>query len=118
MSAGAVDPKSAANTLRNSIFGLMAVIAALLVAWQLRAANPRSWLLIPSLAPLLSPLPGLILGRRRTFAWCSLLTIPYMALGVTELIADPANRVIPAALLLLAFAWLVALVAYLRVTRD
>ena len=41
----------------------------------------------------------------------------HMALGVTEVIADPAHRAIPATLLVLAFAWLVTLVAYLRVTR-
>ena len=48
-----------------------------------------------SLAPLVIPLGGLVRGRRHTFAWCSLLAIPYMALGVTELISDPRRARFP-----------------------
>ena len=103
--------------MRAAIFGLMTLIAIVLVVWQWSSASSRVWLLLLSLLPLAIPLAGLIRRQRRTFAWCSLLTIPYMALGVTELIADPARRALPATLLLLSFAWLVALVAYLRVTR-
>ena len=117
MSTDARDPRVIARTLRNLIFGLMALVAILLVVWQLHGARQHVWLLALSLAPLVIPLPGLMRGRRHTFAWCSLLTIPYMALAVTELIADPTARAIAATLLLLAFGWLVALVAYLRVTR-
>jgi uncharacterized membrane protein len=106
-----------AAALRIATLGVMALIASLLIAWQWQAATPRLWLQVLSLVPLLTPLPGLIRQERRTFAWASLLTIPYMALAVTEVIADPTHRAIPAALLLLAFAWLIILVAYLRVTR-
>ncbi|HZF26643.1 MAG TPA: DUF2069 domain-containing protein [Steroidobacteraceae bacterium] len=105
------------RTIRGWVLALMALIATLLIAWQWHAARFQAALLVLSLAPLLAPLPGLIRGRRYTYAWCSMLTIPYMALGLTELIADSAHRLAPATLLLLAFAWLIALVAYLRVTR-
>ena len=117
MSAETADPAANADALRVAILCVMALIALVLTAWHWRGTTPRSWLLVLSLVPLLIPLPGLIHRERRTFAWASLLTIPYMALGVTEVIADPAHRAIPATLLLLAFAWLVTLIAYLRVTR-
>jgi uncharacterized membrane protein len=115
VSADTAGPAANAEALRLAIFGVMALIAIMLIAWH--GKTPRFWLLVFSLVPLLIPLPGFIHRQRRTFAWASLLTIPYMALGMTEIIANPAHRAIPAALLLLAFAWLVALVAYLRVTR-
>ena len=117
MIAEVAAPTATQRTIRRSILILMAAIASLLIAWQWRASRLEAAFLIVSLAPLIAPLPGLIRGRRFTYAWCSLLTIPYMALGVTEIIADPAQRWAPAMLLLLAFAWLIALVAYLRVTR-
>lgn len=104
--------------LRRLVLGLIALIALTLLAWHWNTATRHPWLLALSLAPLLIPLAGLVRGHRQTYVWCSLLTIPYMALGVTELIADPRRRAAPATLLLLAFAWLVALIAYLRVTRD
>ena len=117
MSAETPDPAANADTLRGAIFGVMALIAVVLTAWHWHGTTPRLWLLVLALLPLLIPLPGLIHRQRRTFAWASLLTIPYMALGLTEVIADPTHRAIPATLLMLAFAWLVILVAYLRVTR-
>lgn len=113
----AAGPTATRDKIRSSILILMTAIAAVLIAWQWHAPRFEAVLLIVSLAPLLTPLPGLIRGRRFTYAWCSLLTIPYMALAVTEVIADPTHRWAPATLLLLAFAWLIALVAYLRVTR-
>ena len=104
--------------MRRIVLGLMALIALTLLAWQWNTASRHPWLLALSLAPLLIPLAGLVRGHRLTYAWCALLTLPYMALGVTELISNPLRRAAPAALLLLAFAWLVALIAYLRVTRG
>ena len=112
--AGATGPR----LLRHAVLGLMALIALTLLAWQWNTASRHPWLLGLALAPLLIPLAGLVRGHRLTYVWCSLLTIPYMALGVTELIADPSRRAAPATLLLLAFAWLVALIAYLRVSRG
>jgi uncharacterized membrane protein len=106
------------RVLRQAVLGLMALVALTLLAWQWNTARHHPWLLALSIAPLLLPLAGLARGHRNTYAWCSLLTIPYMALGVTELIADPRQRAVPAALLLLAFAWLVVLIAYLRASRG
>jgi uncharacterized membrane protein len=105
------------RALRTWVLALMAAIALVLIAWQWHASRMQAALLVISLAPLVAPLPGLIRGLRFTYAWCSLLTIPYMALGLTEIIADSSHRLAPASLLLLAFGWLIALVAYLRVTR-
>jgi uncharacterized membrane protein len=117
MIAHGAAPAATQRTIRRLILILMAAIALLLIAWQWHASRAEAALLIVSLAPLVAPLPGLIRGRRFTYAWCSLLTIPYMALAVTEILADPTRRLAPATLLLLAFGWLIALVAYLRVTR-
>jgi uncharacterized membrane protein len=107
---------SGAAVIRLAIFAVMALIAIVLIAWQWHP-TPRIGSLALSFVPLLIALPGLIRRERRTFAWACVLTIPYMGAGVTEVIADPTHRAIPATLLLLAFTWLVMLVAYLRVTR-
>lgn len=68
--------------------------------------------------PLLLPLPGLIAGRRRSFAATTLCLLPYLVIGMTESIANPAARVrasIGVALVLWQFA---ILSAYLRTSRD
>lgn len=42
--------------------------------------------------PLWFAVPGLLRGRGYTYAWLSLLTLLYMALGLTEAFATPAVR--------------------------
>jgi len=118
VSSNSASAAATLRVLRPVVLGLMALIALTLLAWQWNAARHHPWLLALSIAPLFLPLAGLARGHRYTYAWCSLLTIPYMALGVTELISDPRRRAVPGALLLLAFAWLVALIAYLRASRG
>ncbi|MBR9812760.1 DUF2069 domain-containing protein [bacterium] len=44
--------------------------------------------------PLLFAGPGLLRGRSYTFAWLSLLSLFYMALGMTEAFSTPADRAI------------------------
>ncbi|MCE3285994.1 MAG: putative rane protein [Steroidobacteraceae bacterium] len=70
------------------------------------------------LVPLLLPLSGLVRRRRRTYAWATLCLTPHFVYALTELIASPALRLHAGAMLVLSLALMVALVAYLRLTRP
>jgi len=63
-------------------------------------------------------LPGLVRGRRRTFAWATLCVAPYLVYGITEVIANPMVRGAAAAILFASLAWFVTLVGYLRLSRS
>lgn len=87
-----------------------------LLAWVL-AGYP--WMLcILATFPLLTPLPGLVRGKRFTFAWASLFTVPYVAFAVTELLVNANARVVASATMLLVFGWFCSLVLYLRLSRG
>lgn len=75
------------------------------------------WLAV-LLVPLLLPLPGLWRRTRRTCAWATLCVAPYFAYGTTEVIANPAVRVMAGAILFASLAWFVTLVYCLRVSRP
>ena len=97
-----------------------AVLAACVAAASLRSAPwPASlgWT-IALLLPLAAPIPGIVRGIRRTYAWATLCVAPYFIYGITEVIANPAVRGAAAAILFASFAWFVALVAYLRLSRS
>jgi uncharacterized membrane protein len=94
---------------------LWAALALSLLAW---ITVGYSWLLCTlAVLPLLAPLPGLVQGRRYTYAWASLFTVPYLAFALTELIANPAARWIAAVSVLLVFGWFCTMVLFLRVAR-
>jgi uncharacterized membrane protein len=96
------------------------VLGACIVAAALQAfAWPTSLArLAILLVPLLLPLPGLLRGQRRTYAWATLCVTPYFIYGLTEVIANPAVRVPAGAILFASLAWFVTLVNYLRATRP
>lgn len=100
------------------------VAAAVLGACVVAAALPAfAWpgslaRLAVLLVPLLLPLPGLLRGQRRTYAWATLCVTPYFIYGLTEVIANPAVRAPAGAILFASLAWFVTLVNYLRVTRP
>lgn len=97
-----------------------AVLATCVAAAALRsAAWPANlvWTLV-LLIPVAAPLPGLVRGVRRTYAWASLCVAPYFIYGVTEVIANPAVRGAAGAILFASLAWFVALVGYLRLSRG
>lgn len=104
--------------------GLTLVAAALLGACVVAAALPAfAWptsvaRLAILLVPLLLPLPGLLRGQRRTYAWATLCVTPYFVFGLTEVIANPAVRAPAGAILFASLAWFVTLVNYLRATRP
>ncbi len=107
---------SFADKIRRATVCLWAGVAASLLCWY-TAGYP--WLLCAvAAAPLLAPLPGLVSGRRYTYAWASLFAIPYVAFAVTELLVNPAARAVGSISLLLVFAWFCSMVLYLRASRG
>jgi uncharacterized membrane protein len=96
------------------------MLAVCVAAAALRSASwPANlgWT-IALLLPVAAPIPGLVRGIRRTYAWATLCVAPYFIYGITEVIANPAVRGAAAAILFASFAWFVTLVAYLRLSRD
>ena len=99
--------------------GLAIVVAGGLVRWLLRDPSaPRILGAILMLLPALLPLRGVHRRDRRTYAWGTLCLIPYIVVGVTEVIANPAGRQWATGCLLLAFGAFIAFIAYLRVSRP
>jgi uncharacterized membrane protein len=97
-----------------------AVLAVCVAAASLRSApwpSNLGWT-IALLIPVAAPLPGLIRGVRRTYAWATLCVAAYFTYGLTEVIANPAVRGAAGAILFASLAWFVALVWYLRLSRD
>ena len=84
------------------------------LAW-IAAGYPRLLCLAAAL-PLLAPLPGLVRGRRYTYAWATLFCIPYLAFALTELLVNPAARWVAGGCLVLVFGWFCAMVLFLRVS--
>jgi uncharacterized membrane protein len=64
--------------------------------------------------PLLAPLPGLVNGRRYTYAWATLFAIPYLMFALTELLVNPKARWMASLSLLLVFSWFCTMILYLR----
>lgn len=107
-----------ASRARQVVLLLFAVLAISLLAWQWPNLRDGSYWPLLLLLPLCAPLPGIIRARRYTYAWASLVVIAYIALGVTEVVATPDARLVPAFILFTAFALFIALVAFLRLTRP
>jgi uncharacterized membrane protein len=102
------------------VIALVAVLCAVLVAWHAMRFTPRTatFVLAVAVLPWLFPLRGLLAGDRRTYAATTLLTLPYLAYGLMEVLANPGARAYAAATVFVAFALFVALVAYLRISRP
>jgi len=93
-----------------------ALLAACVVAAALRSAPLPAGLAWAALLllPLLLPQRGLVLGRRRTFAWATFCVAPYFVYGLTEVVANPALRPLAGAILFASLAWFASLVYGLR----
>jgi uncharacterized membrane protein len=70
------------------------------------------------LAPLALTLPGVLRRNRRAYAWATLCLTPHFVYALTELVANPVLRTLAATMLVLGLVAMVALVAYLRLTRP
>jgi uncharacterized membrane protein len=99
--------------------GLTVALIALIAVWLLAArwSLERVMLAVAATAPLWISLPHLRRGVRRTFAWMTLATIPYLVLALTEAIANPTARAWAGTCLIVGFALFVVEIGYLRVTR-
>lgn len=93
----------------------------LCLAWELRLAPVHpggSWLALKCL-PLLTPLFGLLNGRRYTYQWAAMLILLYFTEGIVRATTDqgPAQwlAIAETALSLIFFC---ASVAYARLTRP
>jgi uncharacterized membrane protein len=103
---------NAALKARRLTLGLWLAVALSLFAWIVAG---YAWqLCVLAALPLLAPLNGLIKGRRHTYAWATLFTLPYILFALTELLANPAARWVAALSLMLVFSWFCSLVLYLR----
>ena len=97
---------------------VLLAVASLLAAYQGERSAASFWLLVTMLAgPLAIALPGMLARNRRTFAWATLCVTPHFIYALTEIVANPPIRVLAASILMLSLALVVALVAYLRLTR-
>lgn len=76
----------------------------------------KLWLLY--LGPLLLTTPGIARGHRYTHAWASLLTIIYLVVGMTEVIANPTTRALTGLITATALWFFVALIIYIRRTNP
>jgi uncharacterized membrane protein len=113
------DPARLLSRLRGLTIAAAVLLAACVGTATLRSAPwPANlgWT-IALLLPVVLPLPGLLRGRRRTYAWATLCVAPYFIYGTTEVIANPLVRPAAGAILFASLAWFVALVAYLRRSR-
>ena len=104
-----------ANLLRKLTVWLWAAVAASLLLWITAGYSWPTCLI--AVVPLLAPLPGLVRGRRYTYAWATLFAIPYVAFTVTELLVNSRARWVATLSLLLVFAWFCTMILYLRVSR-
>jgi uncharacterized membrane protein len=99
--------------------GLLVVVAGGLARWFFSApSGARIAGAIVLILPLLLPLRGVWRRDRRTYAWGTLCLVPYIVIGITELVANPAGRDWAVGCLLLAFGTFVTFIACLRVTRP
>ncbi|AGA35031.1 Protein of unknown function DUF2069, membrane [Thioalkalivibrio nitratireducens DSM 14787] len=78
---------------------------------------PRALVLLVLLLPLLAPLRGLLHGRPYTHAWTSLLSLFYVALGIT-LAAMPEERVYGLSMLVFGLMLFTGCLLYLRRRRP
>jgi uncharacterized membrane protein len=106
---------SAARRARLWTVVLWLAVALSLLAW-ITAGYAWSICLL-AVVPLLAPLHGLVTGRRHTYAWATLFTIPYIVFTITELLVNPAARWVASISLLLVFGWFCTMVLFLRASH-
>jgi uncharacterized membrane protein len=117
---GARHLSPAARRARGAVLACIALLAVcVLLATLGTGPGPANLLLAAALlTPLALPVPGILQGRRRTFAWATLCVTPYFIYGTTEVVANPQVRLAAGAILLASLALFVGLVAFLRLTRP
>jgi uncharacterized membrane protein len=112
--------RSTANLFRRCVLAATAALIALVFWWFARAGLSVSRMMWAAAvtSPLWLSAPKLWTGHRRSYAWMSLIVIPYFVLAITEAVANPHHRGWAAMCLFVAFTLFVLLIAYLRMTRQ
>jgi uncharacterized membrane protein len=102
------------------VVAAVAALIALVFWWFLEAGISASRILWAAAvtSPLWLTLPRLLAGHRRSYAWMTLIVIPYFVLAITEAVANSHTRAWPALCLFVGFTLFVMLIAYLRMTRE
>ncbi len=91
----------------------LTALLALALCLALWFRDQPLWVVV-LIVPLALPLHGLWQGKRYTYAWCSLLMLLYLGLGITEAIASPATRAYAYAALLASAIQFVSCLLYVR----
>jgi uncharacterized membrane protein len=112
-------PGGAAVLVRRTVVVTVVVLIALVASWCIAGRATLATIVIACVAtsPLWLGLSRLVAGQRRTYAWMTLVTVPYLVLAITEAVANPAWRTWAGACLLVTLLLFALLVTYLRVTR-
>ena len=112
-----IDPR----TLRLAASAALLALIALCLAWELWLAPLRpggSYLALKAL-PLAIPLLGILLGRRYTYQWTSMLVLAYFAEGVVRAWSERGtSQILALAEATFSVIFFVAVVWYSRLTRQ
>lgn len=96
--------------------GLVLCLIVCLGAWHFVRFSTGAALiaLVILVPPWLAVLPGILAGQRRVLQGSAFLVTPYLAYGLTEVLANPGARAFAGATVLVAFAVFVAVVHALK----
>ncbi len=98
----------------------LVALIVLCLAWELWLAplRPGGSLIALKALPLALPLTGILIGRRYTYQWASMLILAYFAEGVVRAWGERgAAQALAGAEIVLSLAFFVAALAYARLTR-
>jgi uncharacterized membrane protein len=120
VSIGDAAPTRAVANARTVVLALVAALCVVLVAWHVArySAHAAAFAIPVLVTPWALPLRGLLRGDRRTYVLTPMVAVPYLAYGLMEVLANPGARAYAGATVLLAFAIVVAAIAFLRVSRP
>jgi uncharacterized membrane protein len=109
-----------AARLRHLVVSNIAALIIVLIAWRARdGLSAGELVLIAAVTlPLFVGIPKVLAGHRRTYAWMTLAVTPFIVVGITEAVANPASRVWAGLCLMMGLLLFAGLVAYLRATRE
>jgi uncharacterized membrane protein len=109
------------DRLRVLASSLLVALLLLCLAWELWLAPLRpggSYLALKAL-PLILALPGILLGKRYTYQWSSMLVLAYFAEGAARAWSESGiSRQIALVEIALAVLFFAAAVSYARATQT